>query len=71
MSTLPLLPVNPIAPIAPIPMPSGIFGLDMILGGLAAAASVGGLVVGVSQPHVIDGIRGQINGALAPHGIQI
>lgn len=71
MSTIPLLPVNPVAPIPLLPMPTAELGLDIVLGGLAAAASVGAAVVGVSQPHVIDGIRGQINAALAPHGIQI
>ena len=68
----PLMPVSPPAPLIPmLPMPTAALGLDLILGGLAAAASVGAVVVGVSQPHVIDGIRGTINGALAPHGIQI
>jgi len=71
MITFPLLPVNPVAPIASMAMPSALFGLDQVIGGLAAAASVGALVVGVSQPHVVDGIRTAVNGALAPHGIQI
>lgn len=71
MFHIPLLPVTPVPRIPLMPWPSANIGLDQVLMGLAAAASVGGAVVGLSQPHVIDGIRHQINAALAPHGIQI
>lgn len=55
-------------------MPKGniYFHEFVALVGIGAAAALGVVgSVGLAQPGTIDGIRAQINGALAPFGVHV